>query len=73
MLEQQFGRPLTHEYRHYVAGKPVHCGDTLEAYLGREWVFGRYEWTGNSSDEPTLHALGKVYFLDGSQLLRWPD
>ena len=32
-LEQEIGRPLTHETRHYLAGQPVHCGDTLELYL----------------------------------------
>ena len=72
-LEQEIGRPLTHEQRHYLAGHPVYCGDMLEIYADHGWVFGRFEWTANSVDEPLLVAVDRVFWLNGSQLLRWPE
>ena len=33
-LENELGRPLTHETRHYLAGRSVHCGDTLQLLTG---------------------------------------
>lgn len=51
--------------RHYLAGEPVHAGDTLELQLGRSelgpglygasgWLLGRYEWTFEPGRRPLL-------------------
>jgi hypothetical protein len=45
LLEQQLGRAMTHEHRHYPAGDAVDCGDPLKQYQRGKWVLGRYEWT----------------------------
>jgi len=45
----------------------------LEIYLDGEWILGRYEWTTMPGDEPTLDAGDRVFWLDSSKLLRWPD
>ena len=73
MIESEIGRALTHERRHYLAGQPVHCGDQIEIYIDGDWKLGRYEWTGDESDEPTLETSGRVFWLNGTQLLRWPE
>lgn len=72
-LEQELGRPLKHETRHYLAGKPVHCGDVLELYLDGQWKTGRYEWTGKPDDLPTFHHDGELLRTDDQCLMRWPD
>lgn len=30
LLEEQLGRAVTHEFRHYLAGEPVNWGDIIE-------------------------------------------
>jgi hypothetical protein len=72
VFEQQIGRPLTHEYRHFLAGEPVHCGDLLERFENGEWVLGRYEWTTSLDDLPTFQAVERVVRLTSNCLLRWP-
>jgi hypothetical protein len=71
-IERQTGRSLTHEHRHYLAEKPVHCGDELEIYRKGRWIRGRYEWTGRPEDPPTLETGSRVLELDATHLLRWP-
>jgi hypothetical protein len=71
-LEQEIGRPLTHETRHYLAGQPVHCGDTLELYFDGEWITGRYEWTGKPEERPTFEYDGGITRIDDDCLVRWP-
>jgi len=71
-LERQVGYPLTHEHRHFLAGEPVHCGTILQRFANGEWVFGRYEWSGNLDDQPTLHIDDQVIGLTAACLLRWP-
>jgi hypothetical protein len=71
-LERQVGYPLTHEYRHFLAGEPVHCGTILQRFEDGEWVFGRYEWSGSPEDLPTLHIGEQVIGLTARCLLRWP-
>lgn len=44
----------------------------LEVYFDGEWLLGRYEWTTMSGDAPTLTVGDRVFWLDGSQLFRWP-
>ena len=73
MIEREMGRPLTHERRYYLADQPVHCGDLLEVFCDGEWIGGRYEWTAKADDEPTLETANRVYWLNGSELLRWPE
>jgi hypothetical protein len=72
-LEQELGRPLTRETRHYLAGEPVHCGDNLELYLDGQWRIGRYEWTGRIEDLPTFEYDGGVRRIDAQCLIRWPE
>ena len=71
-LEQTFGRLPTHETRHYLADRPVHCGDMLELYLDGQWVVGRYEWTGKPEELPTFEYDGGVRRIDAECLVRWP-
>lgn len=72
LLSQLTGGEVTHEKRHYLSGFPVHCGEMLEVYIDGEWLLGRYEWTTISGDDPTLTVSDRVFWLDESQLLRWP-
>lgn len=72
-LEQEIGRPLTHETRHYLADRPVHCGDILELYVDGDWVTGRYEWTGRTDDLPTFEYNGGAKRIDAECLVRWPE
>jgi hypothetical protein len=73
LLETELGHPITHEYRHYLAGQPIGCGETLELFRGDRWIPGQYEWTGNPADSPTFeHSIG-VIELTGLHLLRWPQ
>jgi hypothetical protein len=73
LLEQETGRPLTHETRHYLVGQPVHCGDSLELYVDGVWILGRYEWTGKSDELPTfVHESGTLR-IDDKCLIRWPE
>ena len=30
-------------WRHFAGDKPIYCGTFMEAYIGSEWVLGRYE------------------------------
>lgn len=72
IFEQQLGRSLTHETRHYLAGEPVHCGTLLQRFQDGQWITGRYEWTGRLEDRPTLHIGELVIELTAGCLLRWP-
>lgn len=71
-LEQEIGRPLTHETRHYLAGRPVHCGDNLELHIDGDWTIGRYEWTGKPEELPTFEYDGGVMRIGDECLVRWP-
>lgn len=71
-LEQEIGRPLTHKTRHYLAGRPVHCGDILELYVDRVWTIGRYEWTGRTEDLPTFDCDLGLLRIDAECHVRWP-
>jgi hypothetical protein len=42
--------------RHYLACKPVHCGDTLQLCFSGGWVTGRYEWDSNVVNRPRFHC-----------------
>jgi hypothetical protein len=46
--------------RHYLDGRPVHAGTTLELLLpDGDWLTGHYEWGYVAGEAPTLHvALG---------------
>jgi len=71
-LEQQLGRRLTHEHRHYLENQPVHCGDTLELRKDGQWLSGRYEWSGNPDELPVFFSDDGGEPLDDACLLRWP-
>lgn len=71
-IERETGRDLSHEHRHFLADRPVHCGDMLEIYSEGRWIPGRYEWTGRTNETPTLETAQAIIHLDGDQLLRWP-
>lgn len=73
--------------RHFLDGRAVHAGTTLELLLpDGNWLRGRYEWSYTAGDPPTLHvALGGpaeaerqhelpvVSFpLPARAVLRWP-
>ena len=43
--------------RHFLDGRPVHAGMTLELLLpGGHWLAGRYEWSYVAGELPTLHV-----------------
>jgi hypothetical protein len=71
-LEREIDRPLIHATRHYLAGRPVHCGDSLQLFLAGEWVTGRYEWTGKPDELPTFEHDGRRLRIDAECLVRWP-
>jgi len=71
-LEEELGRPLTLERRHYLADRPVHCGDSLQIYLDGAWIEGRYEWTGRPDELPTFLYEGGMQRIDDNCLVRWP-
>lgn len=49
-LRKDGGRPL-----HFLAGKPLEPGATIEILLdGDRWLGGRYEWTGSEARWPSL-------------------
>ena len=42
---------------YHVDGEPVHAGQELQILLeGDLWVTGRFDWTGEREDRPTLHV-----------------
>ena len=67
--------------RHYLQGRPVNGGDTLELCFSGGWVTGRYEWSPADQRGPWLHcsielsggrvAEHLIEIPDGA-LLRWP-
>lgn len=59
--------------RHFVADKPVHCGDQLELQLDDgSWARRCYEWNPPAGGDPTLD-LGRVsVFLTKDSVVRWP-
>ena len=72
-LEQESGRPLTHETRPYLAGRPVYRGDILELQFDGDWIIGRYEWTGKPEERPTFEYDAGIMRIDDECLVRWPD
>lgn len=42
--------------RHFLHGRPLSVGDTVELYTNRAngWIRGRYEWSGRRDDRPRL-------------------
>lgn len=72
-LEQELGRPLLVETRHYLDDRPVHCGDFLELYVNGQWIPGRYEWTFQLNELPTFHYDGGVIRIGNQSLVRWPE
>jgi hypothetical protein len=73
--------------RHFLDGRPVHAGTTLELLLaGGQWLRGRSEWSYAAGQSPTFHvALGGPagaerqgelpvvsFRLPPRAVLRWP-
>ena len=42
--------------RYFLAGKPVHGGDTLRLCFSGGWVTGRYEWANDPAVLPRFHC-----------------
>jgi hypothetical protein len=74
--------------RHFLDGRPVHAGSSLELLLGEAgWVRVRYEWSWQPDARPTAHlALGVPapardladgpvvsFALPERAILRWPQ
>ena len=72
LIERELGKAITHEHRHFLAGKPVHCGDFLELFENGKWIPGRYEWTCKPGDRPTLHLIDRILWVEADFLLCWP-
>jgi hypothetical protein len=72
LLERMLGKTITHEYRHFLAGAPVQCGDFLELFEKGEWITGRYEWNCKPGDPATLHFVDRILWIEDDFFLRWP-
>ena len=72
-LEQQLGRRLTQEHRHYLGNQPVHCGDILELRKNGQWLSVRYEWSGNPDELSVFISDDGGVPLDEASRLRWPS
>lgn len=61
--------------RHYLAGRDIHCGDSIEIQLGGPWVIVRYEASIRRPDELNvcLYAVGGRIYFDGDANFRWPE
>ncbi len=65
--------PMGKYGRHFVGGKPVHCGDLLELQLDDgSWTIGRYEWNPAAGGKPALHFGSTSVFLTDESFVRWP-
>src|SRR3990172_435654 len=70
------------EMRHYLSGRPVNGGDTIELCFSGGWVTGRYEWNSEQSEQqPSFHCsivvdgggvVERVIEIPENALVRWP-
>lgn len=63
-------------YRHYLEGKPVHCGTQLEVQLGGPrgpWVAVRYEARLRDIPLVCLYTVGGRIYPDEDARFRWPE
>jgi len=72
-LEQQRGRAITHEYRHFVPDKAVQCGEILQRFENGQSITGRYEWSGKPNELATFWVDGQGFNITAECLLRWPN
>jgi hypothetical protein len=69
---------LEHEsggHRHYLDGRPIHCGTQLEMQLGGArgpWVAVRYEANLGKEVSVCLYAVGGRIYPDQDATFRWP-
>lgn len=62
-------------YRYYLAGKPLHAGDTVELFVSETgWTQGRYEWNYQPERPPFIcfddeHAVAATE----EHRFRWPE
>lgn len=40
--------------RHYLEGRPLHAGDLVDVFTKHGWEQGRYEWSYNESNPPSV-------------------
>ncbi|MBK8002316.1 MAG: hypothetical protein IPK15_27405 [Verrucomicrobia bacterium] len=62
-------------YRHYLDGRPVHCGAQLELHVGGPdgaWLPVRYEADLGDCPRVTLHACGGIIEPGRDATFRWP-
>ena len=61
--------------RHYLDGRPVHCGEPLQVRLGGVWLWVRYEASLKSLDRVSvcLHADGGKIIPDDRATFRWKE
>jgi hypothetical protein len=45
------------DFRHYLAGKPIHAGQILEIKTELGWLLVRYEWSYVADKLPVFIAL----------------
>ena len=66
------------EGRHYLDGKPVHCGSQLllrvtAGPVQEAWVFARYEADSGDSIRVTLHTCFGIVLPTRETELKWPN
>jgi hypothetical protein len=72
---KQEGQSLVHDFgerRDYLAGEPVHCGTTLKAVVGGQWVWVRYEMFSDTGRGYLIGPHDRITRIDGSERVRWP-
>jgi hypothetical protein len=61
--------------RHYLDGKPVSAGDTIEVLFHGQWTKVQYEWIGKASQPPIgiVSEDATTISLKPETQVRWPQ
>jgi hypothetical protein len=60
--------------KHYLAGKPVRSGDTIEVLVLDRWIKARYEWSGDPGNDAfgIIDDNDTTVTITPNTLVRWP-
>jgi hypothetical protein len=61
--------------KHYLAGKPVRSGDTIEVLVLDRWIKARYEWSGDPGNDAfgiIIETNDTTVTITPNTLVRWP-
>lgn len=57
-------------YRHFVAGEPVHAGSAIQVKFGKGWIKGRYEWSFDPESLIQIHSCDEVFYINEGHSVR---